>query len=252
MAPIFILGAGRSGTSRLASSLKRVTRLPGDPEGHFYPLASVVDEAVNTFLARTPRNNPKTTMGRLEPEAILSAYRNVVKQTLEDLYGETFLEKTPGPRGVTAMPIMLRLWPDAKLIFVKRRGIENVMSSCRKFTAPPFQWHCQNWAESMAGWTSLNPPPQQSIEVEQLFMARHPVETARALGEFLQLTDAQVEELAASFAGPRPQSTAGAEGDIISLDETEWDEEQRQRFLEVCSEQMSSYGYSLDHNYWTE
>src|SRR5688572_2335281 len=100
MAPIFILGAGRSGTSRLASSLKRVTRLPGDPEGHFYPLAVAVEEAVNTFLARTPRSNPKTTMGRLEADSIVEAYRNVVKQTLEGLFGETFLEKTPGPRGV--------------------------------------------------------------------------------------------------------------------------------------------------------
>jgi hypothetical protein len=123
MAPIFILGAGRSGTSRLASSLKRVTRLPGDPEGHFYPLATAVEEAVLGYFARTPRSNPKTTMGRLDQDAVVKAYREVVKNTLEGLFGDTFLEKTPGPRAIAAMPIMLGIWPDTKLIYRERHVV---------------------------------------------------------------------------------------------------------------------------------
>jgi hypothetical protein len=90
------------------------------------------------------------------------------------------------------------------------------------------------------------------MEVEQLFMARHPVETARAVGEFMELSDTQVDELIESFAGPRPQSTAGTEGDMTSLEETGWDTEQKDLFLEICKDQMTAYGYSFDHSYWTE
>lgn len=57
-----------------------------------------------------------------------------MRKAAESLHKEKiWVDKTPDPRMIKCVPRLKRAWPNAKFIFVKRRGIENLESRIKKF-----------------------------------------------------------------------------------------------------------------------
>jgi len=205
----------------------------------------------NYYRNNASRSNQKTMLGALGEGNIQVEYVHTMKHIFERAYnGSTFIEKTPGPSAVVAMKFILELWPNARMIFAKRRVIESIMSAQRKFPHASFEWCCENWAQSMSAWRRVRLTAANQTEVEQLTMARYPLEAARDLGRFLELDDDMISRLGKSF-GKRPQSTQGGGDalDVLSLEDSGWSEEQKALFVTICGEEMRAFGYTYDRQY---
>src|SRR6185503_15022510 len=86
---------------------------------------------------------------------------------------------------------LLEILPNAKFIFCKRRGIENILSRQTKF-AGDFEAHCQGWAFTMQAWLETAPQLGNSaIMVDQREMAVQPESAAGRIAEFLDLSAEQ-------------------------------------------------------------
>jgi Sulfotransferase family len=252
---VFVVGAARSGTTRIKTALSDAFGLPRTGEGHLYPITHELDAALGDYFDRLrARAGPKTMIQAASREDLRRSIHAAVRQAFEAVAGASFVEKTPGSAAIAALPMVVAQWPDARIVFARRRGIENVISALWKFPNWSFEASCQSWREAMAAWLGLDPTIRdRSLEIDQAEMARVPGPTAARLGAYLGLTDAQTAIIAEAFtqrahprANTRVSSMQELQADPLPLSATPWSEEQRAVFVTICGETMRACGYSLE------
>ena len=252
---VFVVGAARSGTTRIKTALSDALGLERSGEGHFYPVASDIEAALDAYLDRLrEKAGPKTMVQAIDREAVRRGIRATIREAFDAVAGPSFVEKTPGNGAIRALPIVVEQWPEAKIVFARRRGIENVISALWKFPGWTFESACGGWTEALETWSALGPEVKgRAIEIDQFEMAREPEATAARLGAFLRLDGAAVAGIAEAFtqrAHPRTNTRVSSmeelQRDPIPLAETPWSEDQRAAFVAVCGEMMRAYGYRLD------
>jgi hypothetical protein len=153
---------------------------------------------------------------------------------------------------IEAAPILRELWPSSVIVFVKRRGIENVISRMKKFPDDSFESHCAGWAGSMAAWRRIRQQLPQGcfIEVEQQDMIHRPEPTVRSLCAFLQVDEGVVAAACKVMSVPGPQeSEKDSASRTLSLAESGWTVEQTEVFLKHCESEMKQFGYTMDARY---
>jgi hypothetical protein len=252
---IFVVGAARSGTTRIKTALSDALGLERTGEGHFYPVSRELEATLDGYFERLrARAGPKTMIQAVDREAVRSGIRAAIREAFDAVAGPSFVEKTPGTGAIQALPLVVEQWPQAKIVFARRRGIENVISALWKFPNWTFESACRGWTEAMETWAGLGPEVKaRAIEIDQFEMAREPVRTAERLGTFLGLGEAAVAGIAEAFtqrahprANTRVSSMEELQRDPIPLSEAPWSEEQRATFVAVCGDLMRAYGYRLD------
>jgi hypothetical protein len=249
--PVFIVGSPRSGTSVVANVLSHVG-YHGFAEGHFLPLLRRIDLLVDDHFYWWP-SDPVVMLGNVDKRdlkrKIFEAFRTVVN----DLHpNEAWWDKTHHPEMILSIPIIRELWPASVFVFTKRRGIENVISRVKKFPDDSFEFHCYNWAKTMAAWRTIRQqlPPGCFIEVEQRDMIQQPERTARSLCAFLQLDESAVRAAYETMSFDRPEeSEEGSASKTSSLAESGWTVEQTETFLKNCETEMKEFGYTMDEHY---
>ncbi|HET7718189.1 MAG TPA: sulfotransferase [Bauldia sp.] len=252
---VFVVGAPRSGTTRIKTAIADAMGLPRSGEGHFYPIARDLDAALDGYFDRwSGRAGERTMLRAVSRDELRREIHAVVRRAFDAVAGTAFVEKTPGAEAIQALPMVVEQWPESKIVFVKRRGIENVISALWKFPHWSFEGACRNWTDAMSAWATLDRTIRQaSIEVDQAEMAKHPETTAARLGGYLRLSQAQTAILAEAFTrraharvNRRVGSMAELQRDPIPLSSTSWTEEQRATFVEICGGMMSAFGYRLE------
>ncbi len=252
--PVFILGSVRSGTSALADVLRHIG-YEGWGEGHFLSLIHYTEIVVDQHYVRFAEPpDPETMLGNIDkPDLKRSLFETFRTVANEANYPEgPWFDKTPDPGMIAASPIVRELWPGSVFVFVKRRGIENVISRVKKFPGESFENHCSGWAGSMATWRRIRQqlPTGCFIEVEQRDMIQRPALTARSLCAFLQVDESTVPAACKAMSTQRPQeSEKGSASKTLSLAESGWTVEQTETFLKHCESEMKEFGYTMDENY---
>ncbi len=252
---VFVVGAARSGTTRIKTALSDALGLERSGEGHFYPVARDVEAALDGYLDRLrAKAGPRTMVQAVDREAVRRGIRAAIRDAFDKVAGPAFVEKTPGTGAIRALPIVVEQWPEARIVFARRRGIENVISALWKFPGWTFESACRGWTEALETWSGFGPEVKdRAIEIDQFEMAREPRATAARLGGFLGLDDAAIAGIAEAFtqrahprANTRVSSMEELQRDPMPLAETPWSEEQRATFVALCGEMMQAYGYRLD------
>ena len=133
--PVFVLGAKRSGTSAIAQALLRSGRYAGQEEGHLLGLAGRLIELVgqhyeineaevveqrNSFITRVPE--------KYFTDFIKGVFAHLAQSAFPSGY---WLDKTPDASMVRITPLLKDIWPNAKFVFMKRRGVEHSASRAR-------------------------------------------------------------------------------------------------------------------------
>ncbi|MEZ4630566.1 MAG: sulfotransferase [Deinococcales bacterium] len=163
-----------------------------------------------------------------------------------------FVDKTPGIAMLRMIPDILLIWPQAKIIFAKRRGIENIDSRLRKFPHVSFEEHCRQWQETMMYWYSLREKLDQGqyVEIDQHDIEYVPEKATQQLADFLHLSPEQKGQMLQRFQEKHPEKTRQAyRMEIKSLDEMAWSKDEKLYFKKICSEAMDKFGYSYDSSY---
>jgi len=251
--PVFVLGAARSGTSAVVQALLRLTRFGGEQEGHALDLLAHFSVAVGKFYARKADELDRHTMVARLPrkyfdDAIDHIFRDLAAECYEQMY---WVEKTPNSDSIHLAPRFRRIWPNAKFIFMKRRGIENILSRQIKFPGISFKTHCIEWASAMAAWCSVRQRLSgAAIEVDQSYLAEHPNAAGTQLGQFLGLDQQEIDRVSQFLSSERPQRTAASRATAVSTADVGWDAATWNAFEDICGESMHAFHYGFGRDYF--
>jgi len=251
--PVFVIGAPRSGTSAIFQSLTLVTRYRGFFEGHVLDVAAAVQEAVDEHFQTKRSHIPNPHFYHLEminKATMQEAVQQLLCRLVSGYRTPYWADKTPTTRMVLSAPVLASIWPLARFIFMKRRGIENVMSRLRKFSEAGFEYDAADWAATMSGWRAVRGEiPGKFLELEQVELLRNPDASARAVGELLALPEDEIKALSDHLRQHRPEVTDPT-GQIVSkIEDTGWTPDRIVTFRRLCDEEMRAYGYTYDDRY---
>ena len=252
LSPVFIVGSPRSGTSILTSALLRAG-YNGFYEGNYLSLIRVVERVVDRHFQTFRAPSPKVLTSQVDPAALKLALADVMIDAAERLHPEEpWLDKTGGPEMIEAIPVLRARFPHSRYVFAKRRAIENLVSRVIKFPHLSFEYHCGDWARTMAAWRALKQaaPWADLTEVDQREIATEPARVAARLCAFLDMPADAAARMERAFSQQRPQETeAGSSMRVLSLASTGWSPEQISIFEKICTAEMEIEGYSTDDSY---
>lgn len=257
--PIFVVGPARSGTTIVGEAIRDGGGLPGFHEGFLFTTAYLFLTAID---ARWDLIGPGVEHFREDGRESRSSRRALVRfdydafrahvlrhfHELSTAAGETtWVDKTPDVYMLHAMPILASAYPRARIVFVRRNGIDVVRSRLRTHQEMAFEESCRDWATIMLGWMSLRDHLEgRAVEVEQRDVAVAPEEVARSLGAFLDFDDDQTAGIARAFATRHPGRTSTRDPqERPALGDTSWSAEQRAAFRTICGGAMTLFGYRM-------
>lgn len=251
--PVFILGSPRSGTSAITAALLNTTHYQGHSEGHVLPLLPILQAELGKYY--------DMLSGALEGETTLAT---IPQGYFQAKMGEMFIDvmrarfntrywavKTPSNYMIVAAPRFAELWPNARFIFMKRRGIENLVSRLQKFPNDPFERQCRDWTDAMFFWSKTRDQiGSKALEIDQIDLVRNSADVAVKLGRLLDLSQQDQEAFRIAIAEVRPEQTSAEIGRVTSMEAVDWTPEQKTRFREICGPMMAAYGYSEGPEYF--
>jgi len=205
LSPIFVLGAGRSGTSAIVGALQ-AAGIEGFSEGHLFPMLNEMAKRLSRRYANTrvPRRRPGLVAVRAR---IMEA---IVRTAVESAYGtygrRVWLDKTPDHPMIECVPLLRTLFPRARYLTVVRHPVAFAESRRRKFGEPVVS-AISEWARSLESWEvqKRGLAASQYLEVD-LTRLQEP-SRMQELYAFLQLDDAQRKNLTDYLASERPELT---------------------------------------------
>jgi hypothetical protein len=253
--PVFVLGSARSGTTALSLAMSKATKYQGFPEGHVLDVGIRLHHAMNGhFEKKDPWIDPSARaafqIGRLSHARFHSEVIQVLRRLASGYTTPHWFDKTPTFEMVASAPILAHAWPNARFIFMKRRGLENVQSRIRKFARSNFAGSCRDWNLIMAGWRTVRQSLEgKFIEIDQHYMAEDPDLAAEGVGSLLHLEASEIETFASVLRRVRPESTGPADNIVSELAELNWPPENIESFREICGAEMAAYGYTYDSRY---
>ena len=252
--PIFIIGSPRSGTSILALAIRSAMKIPFYAEGHFLPVINYVVSAIDKYYeSKSSSLEVKSrAISHIKRDELINEMQNLFYNIYNSLYSSNiWLDKTPGIEMIDAVPIIAKTWPNAKFIFAKRRGIENINSRMRKFPDIPFEVHCKIWSACMKSWFDVrNTVANSSIEIEQREIEHNPKMVSNKIGDFLNIEEESTDSIYNIFTSKRPESTSAYPSNDIELANTGWTNEQIKIYRHYCSDISKKYGYSETADYY--
>ena len=253
--PVFILGSVRSGTTAIMGALSAGTRYMGPGEGHLLDLLMHMSGLVEAVYAeRRPiwEMGFDTLITAVPQSFVLDAVRHgFIELARAQFPNRYWFDKTPTPTMIRTAPLLKAVWPEARFIFMKRRGIENMLSRLRRCPEIPFDDHCRGWAESMASWVAVRDALGASaVEIEHLDMARQPAAVAKAIGRLLALTDQEETGVRHALAVSRPERSTESFAAVHDLATLPWTGAQIAAFREICGPAMRRFGYGETRAYY--
>jgi hypothetical protein len=185
--PVFVLGAPRSGTTAVALALMDAASYAGYGEGQVIDLLVLLQHALSRFYeGRTNeimRPGRGTMLGRIPEEYFSNGIFALFAEAIRQIFpSRRWCDKTPTADMIWAAPSLARIWPNAKFVFLKRRGLENLLSRTRKFPGFPFDDQCLGWTACMEAWRAVRDGlAGRALELDQHFLARYPDRSAEAI-----------------------------------------------------------------------
>lgn len=252
---LFVVGSPRSGTTVVGNSLRKVLGLPNYGEAHVLPLlheqVATLDKHLDAPQSRLLTASPENLLTHLPAVELRERLAEGLRCMYRGLHGgDSFCDKTPGVPMLRALPLAASVWPDARFIFCRRHGLENVASRLRKFSdVSDFEGHCRDWAMAMQVWLEVRDalPTGAWFELDQQVLERDPAGMGQRLGAWLGLDDAQRDALAGHLGSLRPEQTRATPSATPATPASlGWSLAQTALFAQLCGPMMAAYGYAVE------
>lgn len=246
---VFIAGAPRSGTSILLYAMKHIFELPGFGESHVMPAFNQMVHAFyqywEPFKSVDRSVIDKTMLGRISLEDVKQSVHDYVRELyLQHFPTGSWVDKTPSPSGVTALPMAEQVFPDAKLIVTRRNGIEVVSSHMKKFDAS-FENACKIWISAMRELRRIQPMCKNLLIVDQYDFSNAPDKVAAEIAHHLRLPE-KTEVLAKYLANERVELSSTHDWrKRLRLEDVSWPDNQKELFRKSCGELMKEFEYEF-------
>jgi hypothetical protein len=226
-------------------AMRHVLRLQGHGESHVMPLFL----RLKTQFALYTKNMSQISgnlAGSLEAGEFDQAIHTYLRAFYARIYGldGSFVDKTPGAEAIRATDIIFDLFPDARVLLLRRTGIEVIPSYRRKFGAS-FEDACRSWvqvAEAMAHPRMWRP---EVLTIDQFDLTNNAADVAERIASHLRCPE-RAADLAAYFEKHRfeQQSTHDWSRRQLLAD-TDWNEAEKDAFRRICGKNMTALGYEM-------
>lgn len=249
--PVIIVGAARSGTSMMMSMIKNFLGYSGHNEAHFFTLLDQLIQKTDGHCQPLRKDfQNKSEVLLFDPvvdikEDLKALFKNYIREAYG---GNPWLIKTPNPSAIKALPLILELYPEASIIYMKRRGIENVLSQSRKFGDGTFMAdYCARWSDCILSFFAGD-YSNRSLVIDQLAYIVNPDKLIDILLDHLEIdaTRGLKVKLKKYMLTNPVQKSAVITADYIPLEETPWDADEQETFLKHCEDAMEVGGYPLN------
>lgn len=234
---VFILGPARSGTSVMLLALQNVLGLSGLGESH---VPQIFQRMIFQFYEYAQKFAGDD--GVLASKINFEEFRSYILMYLQQFYytqfkGEAFVDKTPGLEALVGAPFIREAFPLAKIIVMKRNGIETIESYRLKFGAT-FTEAFNEWAACARQTEILKHTLVDTLFIDQIDLRTRPDIIADKISLFLSkryLSD----ELAKFFQKSRCD---------VSLRESIWSKELSLQDVAWSENEKSLYrSYEQNH-----
>ena len=264
--PILVIGAGRSGTSILLQALgEHAAIVSADRESPFIPYIGYL---AHPFELRENKDYHISSLNL----TLDYAYDQFRRICFEAVFGRDYGLRTLGSNlgqirstqqvkrwcaktypNEAECQSLIRLFPDIKLIYIFRNGVDVVHSRSRfkGMSKNSFEENCQNWAYHVEKYDYLK-DMEQAIQLRQEDVARDPDSVFKRVQEFIGLP---FHEGPAQFAkstlihslDKKTQQDVDVEQVFRDREPpyTSWTGEQRDIFKEICGEGMHKLAYPI-------
>ncbi|HDY92153.1 MAG TPA: hypothetical protein ENH67_05740 [Pseudoalteromonas sp.] len=257
---LLIVGSPRSGTSALGKACRKALKAQAHGESHAIEgIAKALHDTEAFFEQSITAGISGNLVNAIPKTVMLAEHLNMLRRIYRLYYGNNiYLDKTPGTPMLHSLPFALMAWPNAKVIFCKRRAMENIQSRLIKFPKVSFSQHVKQWKQSFIAWRRTRQIINQLlkrndwfIEVDQFDMAISASLVCNRLSEFLQLTNSEERRLLNQLcSADRPEQTSVITAKAKSLSEFNWSEAQLVELKEHCDKEMRLQNYSYDNAYY--
>ena len=267
--PVFVVGDGRSGTSALLQALGQhplIFAVPGEA-----PLITSVGGMASLFECAkdSTREYYSESLKTTKPYLYQVLRRLCFETASGENYGLTLCTKTliDNPRlfmskrywcAKTFPPEivangLLKLYPDSKLIYIIRNGIEVVQSKTRfhGFRENQFSEHCEVWRDNIMKYRYVK-GLESGLEIRHEKLVAHPEDVLRMICIFLNV---KFHSSPSDFIKTNLVHPLGERGQV-GVDVTSilrrrppahgtWSADQRSLFKEICAQAMLETGYAI-------
>ncbi|WP_137222074.1 sulfotransferase [Shewanella sp. MEBiC00475] len=257
---VLVVGSPRSGTSALGKACRKALRSTAHGESHVVEGVNRMLTTADAFFQQSKTASIAGNLVNAIPKTVIIAQQlTSLRQIYRLYYGdEVLLDKTPGIPMLDSLPLAMMAWPHAKVIFCKRRAMENVQSRIIKFPKVAFEQHIKQWRQSFVAWRNskqkinkLLKHNQWFIEVDQFDMATAPSSVVERVANLLAFIPREKKVFLKQLASDdRPEQTSAIQTKTKSLDEFGWSEAHIALFKEVCTKEMALQHYSYDQSYY--
>lgn len=247
-APIFILGTTRSGTSALHLALLNALQHKGDGEGHFFESILQLLSSIDTIYASEASKLSGTFIHHVQKDFFIEDIFHLYARVYRKLLGELFIDKTPTHEAIRSAQYIHKVFPAAKVIYMQRRGIENVLSKQRKFPNTEFSLLCNEWRACIVEWRKVRQLLTSYIQIEQFELHSNTVTVIDKISSYLDLTEAESHALKRHLSDNTIEQTSNAPPANIA--NCGFTDEENNVFLEICGGCMREEGYSLTESYY--
>ena len=258
--PIFVVGSPRSGTSIVTKAIANAKTQSLTSETHILTAFSDIELSLNKqfyeskqsqlrdmAISRFPSTYVKAEMIKMIRNAYFSTFSN-----------KAFVDKTPGKLMLSMLPTAIYAFPNAKVVFCKRRAIENVYSRMNKFKGMTFEQHVNGWVACFEAWHQVSESINKllkrnnwSTEIEQFDISHNTSRATENLASILGLNEVQYKKIIDIFSSETPEKSSDTSKPFSNLQATKWTLEEQKIFMNVCSPMMQKVGYSFDDTYYS-
>lgn len=265
--PVFIVGAPRTGSSFVCSALVDGAGLMGGAEGHILPLLADMSKQISGYYQLMQKMGMldirENTVAQIGQADLRDKIAGVFAAYYQDIYGRSgwwagvfssyfkniyekrgrWVDKTVNKRMIEALPLLLTVFPQARVIYLTRNGVRNVLSASKYFKVG-FEEACRNWTQCGETWDAVADrlQPEKVLWIEHESLTERPAQVADMLAKHLDLVGAARESLL-RFMVTKACEWVSATDAAISFENANLNPSQRAMFLQLCGEQMVKQGY---------
>lgn len=265
--PVFVVGAGRSGTSLLLQALgKHPGILAAEGEAPFLTsiggnAALFDDSKTGEYYKEALKTDPEYLLHELRRLGFETAFgpyygvRAILKRSLRNRqppWRKSFWAAKTFPSRRVAGGLM-KVYPEARFLYILRNGLDVVHSMTRfsGFRHDTFESHCQAWLKGVADFRYLEDHPR-AVKIKQEDLLENPGACFQGIFEFLGLdySDEPARYAATTLVHPLDQDDRRVSDVRAVLTRRKpgwatWNDEQREIFRTQCAVAMTEEGYSM-------
>lgn len=269
--PIFIVGGSRSGTIALLKAMGMHSQILSTPSedpfitdiGRMVHSLEYCDDTEKAYYIESLRVSHAyiyDVLRRLALESALGTHyglKHLVKLSIlirMNIFKKRYWCTKTFPGKPTADGL-IKLYPEAKFIWILRNGMNVVYSRCRfpAFRDLPFEEHCRHWASSIDRFSYLLDMPGVVV-IHQEELADDP---QRVFQRIFDTFDIRHESKPAEYALTHHVHPLAETSTITGVDikktlterrpaYLDWSQEQRNTFKDICSDAMQRVGYQVE------